>query len=320
MRKAMALIFLIIMTFFAYAVEELILKDGVEISKRMEKDDVFFKRCMDLDTDGKYLYFIALTRGTVFKVELESGKFANTIGSLGQGPGELSFAVNMAVKNDKVFVVDQGFRGIKIFTTGGKLINEFKTRRVVRRIGIEVDDKDNIYLGELDLEENSMVTVYGLQGNKIKSLIKHNLDPEDRNDIRLHEYRMDMDKKGNIYILFPVIQLIRKYTNNGRLVWENEIDNKLLGKKIAPGKYYYKGKEATYLSRGISDFEIMDNFNIIISHSKGGCILDENGKLKKLIITEPELIPYLDEIKSVDSKLINISNYKKNVIIFNLGG
>jgi hypothetical protein len=183
-----------------------------------------------------------------------------------------------------------------------------------------VDDKDNIYLGELDLEENSMVTVYGLQGNKIKSLIKHNLDPEDRNDIRLHEYRMDMDKKGNIYILFPVIQLIRKYTNNGRLVWENEIDNKLLGKKIAPGKYYYKGKAATYLSRGISDFEIMDNFNIIISHSKGGCILDENGKLKKLIITEPELIPYLDEIKSVDSKLINISNYKRNVIIFNLGG
>ena len=318
MRKTLILIFLLMMPFLIFAVEEIILKDGIEISNQMEKDDVFFKRCMDLDTDGKYLYFIALTKGTVFKVELETGKFVQTIGSRGQGPGELSFAVNMAVKNNKVFVVDQGFRGIKIFTTDGKLINELKTGKVVRKIGIEVDNKDDIYLGELDLEGNSMVTVYDMKGNKIKSLIKHNLAPEDRNNVRLHEYRMDMDIKGNIYILFPVIQVIRKYTNDGKLVWENEINNKLLGKKYEPGKYYYKGKAATYLSRGIADFEIMDNFNIIISHSKGGCILDKEGKLKKLIITEPGLIPYLDLIKSVDAKLINISNYKKNVIVFNI--
>jgi hypothetical protein len=309
------------MSFCIFGVEEIILKDGVVISDQMEKDDVFFKRIMDLDTDGKYLYCLALTRGTVFRVELETGKFVNTIGSVGQGPGELSFAVNVAVKNNKVFVADQGFRGIKIFTTAGKLINEFKTRIVIRKIGLEVDDKDNIYLGELDLQGNSMVSIYDLKGNRVKSLIKHNFDPKDGRNIRLHEYRMDMDKQGNFYIMFPVIQYIRKYTPDGKLIWENEIYNKLLGKGYKPRKYLYEGKEATYLSRGITDFEIMDNSNIVISHSKGGCILDMNGKLFKLIRPlNNELIYSLTNIKLIGKRIINICNYKRNVVLFNIGG
>jgi hypothetical protein len=134
---------------------------------------------------------------------------------------------------------------------------------------------------------------------------------------------MDMNKVGNIYILFPVIQKIRKYTNKGDLVWENDIENELLGKKVNAGgaKAYNNGKKVNYLTRKIIDFEITDDNEIIISHMWGGCILDKAGKLKKIIKpNNTDLINSLRLIKVNGNKLINICNYKRNVVVFPFGG
>jgi hypothetical protein len=130
---------------------------------------------------------------------------------------------------------------------------------------------------------------------------------------------MEMDKSGNIYLLFPVMRIIKKYDNNGKLIWEREVENKFIAKNPKPGKYYYQGKEKIYLSRSIGDFTIMDNYDILISHDKGGCILDKGGKLKKIIkLQNNDLIYCLRLIKVIGDRVINVCNYKKNVCSFKI--
>ncbi len=303
----------------SWCVEEFILKDGIEISKKMEENEVFFKACGDFDIDGNYLYMYEWTMGYLFKIDMETGKLVKTIASRGQGPGELDFAVKLDVKNGKIFVADQNYRGIKVFTTDGALVKEFKIKGYMWDIGITVDDKEHIYLGKFDFENKTMVSVYDNTGKKLRSFIKHNINVYDRSKVQQHEYKMEMDKSGNIYLLFPVMRIIKKYDNSGKLIWEREIDNKLIVKNPKPGKYYYNGKEQIYLSRSIGDFTIMDNYEILISHSKGGCILDKEGKLKKIIkLQNNDLIYSLRLIKVVGDRVINVCNYKRNVCSFKI--
>ncbi len=321
MIKAFISIILLTIPFSSWCLEEIILKDGVEISKKMEENEVFFRMCPDFDVDGKYLYMIELFQETVLKVDIETGKLVKAISSKGQGPGELMFAVNIEVKNGKVFVFDKGFGGIKIFTTAGLLFKEFKVRGILREKCLAVDDNNHIYLGRLDFTGKTMVSVYDLSGRRLRSVIKHDIDPYDRESIKRYEYMFDMDKSGNMYILFPVIRLIRKYDNKGKLTWEKEIKNRLLGKRPSPGTYLYKGRPETYLRRSISDFEIMNNYDIIIAHKKGGCILDKEGKLKKILIADTDLLTTsLRLIRVIGDKVINVCNYKRNVAILKLGG
>lgn len=305
MKRMIIVMMALLMPLCSWSVEEIFLNDGVLLSQKMSENEVFFKACLDIDVDGQYLYMALSYEGFVFKIDMETGKLAKIIASRGQGPGEVQSPSRLDVKNGKVFVIDYGYRGIKIFTTDGVPIREFKIIGYIREIGISVDDKEHIYVGKLDFENKTMVSVYDLTGKRLRSLIKHDLDVEDRKSVIQHAYKMDIDKSGNIYILFhlPEMRIIKKYDNNGKLIWERKIKNRLLGKRNT-----------------INDFIIMDNYDILIGHHQGGCVLDKEGILKKIIITNPELTGYLEVLKVFDGKIVAVSNYKNNVVIFNLGG
>jgi hypothetical protein len=286
-------------------VEEIFLNEGTLLSQKMAENEVFFRACSDIDVDGNYLYMVLNYEAFIFKIDIETGKLAKIIASKGQGPGEVEHPSRIDVKNGKVFVLAYGSRSIKIFSTEGIPIREFSLLGHVWHSGIAVDDKEHIYLGKLDFENKTMVSVYDISGKKLRSLIKHDLDIKDRATINSHDYKMEIDKSGNIYILFhmPEMRIIKKYDNSGKLIWERKIKNRLLGKRNT-----------------INDFLIMDNYDILIGHHQGGCILDKEGNLKKIIITKRELIPYLEVVKVFDDKIIGVSNVANNVIIFNLGG
>ena len=303
----MFLLFLIAFSWGAEKVEKIVLTGGVEFSQKMVENDVFFKWVQDFDVDDKYIYLADATYKVIFKIALDSGKLERTISSKGQGPGELAFPVNICVKNNKVFVIDKGFGGIKIFGVDGSTINEFKVSGAVGRRGIAVDEKDNIYIG--NIMDNTLVSVYSLAGKRLRSLVKATVDLKDKDSIKKRIYWIKIDKQKNIYVLYFVARELEKYDNQGKMLWRAKIENDLLAE-------YPQSKNPGY--RNIFDFHILDNNDILIAHAKGGCILDTNGKLKKVIELKTGLVHSFGFIKTVRNNLITLNLAEKNVVFFDL--
>jgi hypothetical protein len=220
-------------------------------------------------------------------VDLKTAKLLRTLFTRGQGPMELSQPTGIKIKNNKVFVLDRGFRGIKICDLEGNPANEFKTNTSFGRLNLDVNDKEEIFVGEYTQKDNTYISVYTMKGEKVRTLAK--IGSKHELDLQRSSYKIRLDNDGNIVILFYVTREIMKFDSNGNLLWEKKIKNKVLSKADHLNKDGVKrGKnETVHTSMSVFNFNISTKNNIIIGHAFGGCILDKNGNLTHLITFEP---------------------------------
>jgi hypothetical protein len=172
---------LLMISVFGYSVETIVLKGGIDFEKQLSVNEIFLRNCRDFDMapDKDLIYFMDSTYCHIFKVDMKTGKLLKTISSRGQGPSELMSPVSMTAKNNMLVVLDRGFGGIKIFAPDGKLINEFRVNNyIIGNRSIDVNDKNEIYLGVVDFNDNSMVSVYDMHGKKKRSLIRYKGDKD----------------------------------------------------------------------------------------------------------------------------------------------
>ncbi len=300
-----------------FPVEKVIFNHAIDLSKKLIQNNVFLKMCGDFDFDDQYIFLLDRRFSIIFQVDINSGKLIRTISSRGQGPGELSFPLAIKVKKEKIFVVDRGFSGVKIFDIKGTLFNEFKSTTSFRISSIDVNDHDEIFLDEIDNRKNTLVSVYDLRGNRIKSLINHQvLQKKKKSYLEESQYQIKLDKQRNIYLLFFLQRKLAKYSITGELLWEKKIKNQILD-EFPKDDSLELTEETVSITRRIFDFDVTERFNIVIGHAGGGCVYNSGGELIKLIGLEKENQQkglFLFKIKR--DKLINITRFGEIIYIY----
>jgi len=294
--------------------EYFVLKDEEDYLEKLTDNEVYFGIIRDIEYDNGLLYFLDFKYCKVIVVDFKSGKLKRTLFSRGQGPYELMNPMSLKVKNNKIFVLDQGFNGIKIVDLDGKPVNEFKTAGMVGRRNIDINDKDEIFVGEYNTPGKTYVSVYDLKGQKQRSIIK--IAPGDKLPLQRIDYKIMLDQAGNILVLFVAPRELMKFNTKGEFTWEIKIKNKILDKWPNEDGVRVSSEGAINVRSSLFDMIRIKNNKILLGHIYGGCIIDENGKLTTLI--ESKSAHNIQMVEVIDDQLINVLVFGNYIYLYNI--
>jgi hypothetical protein len=312
MKKIIAFtVVLCLLSLHLFPVETIVFKDSVDYLETLTKGGSYFRILKDIDYDNGYLYILDMRLCTVIVVDFDTGKRIRTIFTRGQGPNELMRPVNLKVKNNKVFVMDQGFNGIKIADVNGNPVREFRINGIVVERNLDVNDKGEIFVGEFDSITKTYVSVYNMDGVRQRTLIKINPGEKFPNE-RIH-YLLRLDNQGNIVLLFNVLRELMKYSQNGELIWKRKIKNELLDKAAKSG-VKSRRKGAINVRIHVSSLQITKKNNILVGHAYGGSLFDQHGNLKYLITDDHNY--GIDTFVLIDNKLINSLIFGEVILLY----
>lgn len=290
------LIFLAIFLFSAETPPTILLKNGLPLGRMMEENESFVKVVGDICLHENSVFLTDMRRGEIQQIDVNSGKRIRTISSLGQGPAELQRPRSLVVRNGKVFVMDQGFCGIKIFMIDGSFLESFKLRVcVVSDKSFDVNDRDEIFVPEDNPVDKTLVSVYSLKGMRLRGLVQGNLEQKNELEyLRQHEYNLRLDRKGNIYILFNLERKIKKYDSRGRFLWERKISDKRLEKYPHDDGVRINERGGINTSRKVFDLEVDDLCRVFVFHAGGGYVMNEEGNTQFLLMNQNPDFPDID--------------------------
>ncbi|MCP5046728.1 MAG: hypothetical protein GY940_06125 [bacterium] len=307
---------LVIAMFFSvslFPVTTIKLKGDDGYLEKLLDNNIYLKRIWDIDHENGNLYFLDRKYSKVFKVDFKTGKLIKTLFRRGQGPSELMIPASFKVKNNKVFVLDQGFNGIKIMDVNGKFVNEFKIRGMVGMRNLDVNDKGEIFVATYDSTAGTYISVYDMKGNLLRSLIKLGNDTGKRLRLERIHYRVGLDNKGNIILLFLVTRELKKFDANGKLLWATKVNNKILEPFV--GKDDVKAVSGTIRTNwSVFDLNVMDNNHIMVGHANGGCLYNPEGVLTHLLLLDP--LANLGLFDIVGDQLVNVLVWGRVIYVY----
>lgn len=262
------------------------------IGQMMEENDVFIKFVSDFCVYQNSLFLVDRNNGQILVVDPNSGKLLKKISSLGQGPTELQDPLKIVVQEKKVYVIDTGYRGIKIFSIDGNFIDSIKIRMeyFTDFEGKSFDVYNNeIYLPEDNPGDQTLVSVYSPNGERVRGVIHGILGKKDAVEyVRQRTYHLRMDASGNIYLLFHLDRILKKYNPQGSLLWEKEINNHLLNEYPRDDGVRRNERGGINTRKKVFDLEIDKKDRIYVIHAGGGCIFDKNGTILHFLLDNPQ--------------------------------
>jgi len=303
-----AIFFIIIISIYSNGMDKksyIVKKEKIiNFGNKLENNNLFLKWCISIAHDKDSFYFLDKKLKRVFRVERKTGKLINSISRPGQGPGELQIPSDMRVINERVYILDRGFKGLKIFNIFGKLEKEFKTRGGLGlNPSFDVDKNGHIYVKEV-YSEGMFISIYSSSGNFMKKFIKIKSGIKDGETFLKYSYsKLRRDSEGNLYLLFPFLRELWKYNSHGKLLWKVKIVDAILN-KYSEDNIRWSGK-TVHFSRKIFDFAI-DNSRglLVISHVFGGVVYNKNGH-KLFTITFEDKTKALMTVDVFDNSIIN---------------
>jgi hypothetical protein len=286
--------------------------------KGMEENDVFIKFVSDFCVYEDLLYLVEGNKGQILVVDPHTGRLLKRISSSGQGPTELHYPRNIVVQEKKVYVVDGGSRGIKIFSTDGTFINSFKIRLeyFTDPEGKSFDVYNNeIYLPEDNPGDQTLVSVYSPNGERVRGVIHGILGKKDAVEyVRQRTYHLRMDASGNIYLLFHLDRKLKKYNPQGSLLWEKEINDHLINEYPRDDGVSRNERGGINTRKKVFDFEIDKKDRIYVIHAGGGCIFDKNGTILHFLLDNPQNSSCMRCISLSNDYLISLTLFSSETL------
>ena len=317
MKRLMFIVFLVILiTKSIFAQQILELSNKVDFAKKLNAHNIFFKHLIDFDIDdnGNY-YFLDKIFGHILKVRPDTGALLKQISRKGQGPSELDQPTSLRIKNNKIYVFDKGFGGVKIFSLEGEFLGNIKTKST--SMDIEVSNKNEIYVRKINTDNSTLITVLDEEGNEVKHLVKCDLKNK-KNKFEYHKntsVRFSLDNKENLIVLFFLKRKLKKYGKERDLIWERDIDNELIKPWIK-----IKHKEV-FLRRGMIHYspivfhlDVNLKDDILVGQAKGGAVYDKEGNLVSLIKDKDPMFLF----KWNDNKIMEILLFGDIINIYDL--
>ncbi len=312
-RAILVIVMVMVISAGILPVEKFYLKCKIDFAEKMAEKDVFLKSCFSFCADDQFYYFLSSHFCKVFKVEKSTGKLERTIGSRGQGPMELSYPIRVVVKNNKIYVLDEGYCGIKVFGKDGSQIKEFKLGFHPSNTTFDVNDQEEIFIGRFNSTQKHWITVIDNKG-KTRYIVKENRDIS-RYTKEFYSV-LKLDNESNPILLFYMTRVLKKYNRDGKLLWKKPVKNELLD-QYPDDAEVVRGK-GTLNINGVRVFDlcITPNNNIIVTHNGGGSLYDSNGNLKQLIYNPKNSEFEIYDTIFDNNQLVSVNQFGAVVPIF----
>lgn len=235
---------------------------------------------MSKDKDGNiYLGDLKLHQVFVFDSQ---GKFIRKVGRPGEGPGDFFLPAVIMTSNDSIIVKESN--RLQFFNKSWETVKIIKPAKRFRNIKI---GKDGYFYAKplLSPTQKELFNVLSQDG-KILKAFGEPLEFKENNAV-LNFLSLDLSDKQELYVAFEFFPIIRKYSAEGKLIFEKRLENKLMLKKekrnlkslATPRK---GGRARGYMPIIRSIRACKDGFYTMSSYPRLDILLfDEMGNLKK---------------------------------------
>jgi len=203
-----------------------------------ETDDYnkFFKFPQALTISKEGIVYIADTMNHRIQVFNQEGKYLQTIGQKGQGPGDILEPSSIALdRNNNLIVCDAGNLRIQIFDINGKYLKSFRFRNK-RPNAIDLTKKNEIAL--YSYEENSISSslIYFLNysGDIIREV--GNFPTGGKMISESEGIFFTIDNNDNIFISFYATPYFQKFSPSGESLMIVTYDTLLKGPRVTIDK------------------------------------------------------------------------------------
>jgi len=223
---------------------------------------------MDRDIYLRSVYGVSFdpTNGDIYAADMDdhkimvfdsNGNYLRQFGSYGQGPGSFIRPSQVQVWNNQIVVNDVGNLRFQVLDKNGKYTGGFKVFRTYHHIVIGNDG--TIYAAPILKGAEYLVDALSMEGKKLLSF-GEKIETKAQLEIGLvNDVRLDLDQKGDIYITFALYPAFRKYSKQGKLIFEKDFTDFLFFKdKIEVNK---KGMDSAKVDR-MKYFKCIDAIRI----------------------------------------------------------
>jgi len=265
----------------------------------LDENEVYIKYLEGLETDGTYLYYLDRHYALIYKVDITNLKLVKTIGNKGQGPSELNSPAAIAVKNGNIYLWDIGFGGIKIFSTEGKFINEFRLKLAsdktsyflqITDVSLDVDHSGNIFLPEIDQNNNTTISVYSPEGKKIRSFLAMDDPPKpgSKEWVLKTIFSIKFDPDENVIVLYRKQGTLKKIDKQGKLIWKRDLYTDLPDDQRNPKQKFNVSQTMVSMTYDFTGFCLTETGDIFISTTRGGILYSGKTGKTKFIYKQPD--------------------------------
>lgn len=182
----------------------------------VDDENFIFRNPIDMKINENGLIHILDSRNNNVKIFNTRGEYLKTIGTKGQGPGDLLNPSSMDLdKNGNIVIADYGNYRVQIYDLKGKYLKSFKTSGgSPSDIAISHNNEIATFSHQESFISRKLISIYNLKGNVIRKIGKaydKTKSPADYESIYFV-----MDKDDNIYITFYATPLFQKYSYEGK--------------------------------------------------------------------------------------------------------
>ena len=206
-------------------------------NEEQEKDGIFLSAPFYLCADKyKNIYVSDKNNHCILKFNNKGG-YLDRFGGGGQAPGRFLLPRYIEIDfNNKIYVYDTGNSRIQFFNSRNEYLNSFKIFKSYSKMAI--GNQGFIYLSPLTHNLNeSLIEVLDTEGRLVNSFGKR---MKFKYTSRMHQRLfISINKKGEIFIAWRYFPIVRRYSYQGELLSEYNIDYRLLKKLSKPN---YKAK------------------------------------------------------------------------------
>lgn len=260
---------------------------GRSMNGTIEKSDTFIKRMEDIEWYKDSLYMLDSNNGQIIEIDVHNGNRIRTISQKGQGPGDLMTPCRIRVRNQKIFVLDEGNLTLKIFSLSGDLIGQIKSNAFNNPFyykTFDVNNSDEVFFPEINKEKGTLIGVYSVAGLKIADLVSCPIDDKDYPaNVNRSFYGIGVDPEGAFYLNFPLLNEVWRCANDGKILWKIKIENALINKAPEKPGARVSEKGNLAMSTFMRGMEITGKGNAFIGHYQGGCLVNKQGVTERVI-------------------------------------
>lgn len=273
-------------------------KDSPHITDTLDENEVYLREIRGFDSDKNgFLYFLDRHYKTLMKVDMKTLTLKSNISRSGQGPFEFIMPEALRVKNGKIYLLDMGFPGMRIFDLDGKHLKEIRFSNNLRNYqfyvfvdvdNIEVSSKEEFYIPNFDPKTNTAITVLDKKGKMNRNILPvlHNLKNDLQNWARDLRFVFKLDSNDNLIVLYTKWGIVKKFSPQGKLLWEQNLFQFIPKSERNPKDKFQADMNTNGVIARLNftvdfgNFDILDNNRIAINAYKSLILLNSNdGKI-----------------------------------------